>query len=74
MRLLALEPGDLKYFSRINDIEEAIEFLKGGVNVILYTGGRELYETTDKSDITELKERKHLYDMKVLSNFELYID
>ena len=71
MRLLALEPEDLKYFDRIKDLEEAIEFLESGVRVILFTGGREIYEVWSQR---ELQDQKQLHDEGVIAKFEIYID
>ena len=71
MRLLPLEPQDLVDFDRVEDMEMAKEFLKDHVKLVLYTGGREIYEVTEESDLLN---QKNLFDMKVISKFELYID
>lgn len=71
MRLLPLEPQDLADFDRVEDMEMAKEFLKDRVRLVLYTGGREIYEVEDESDLLD---QKRLFDMKIISKFELYID
>ena len=71
MRMLALEPKDLDYYERLKDMELAKEFLNDGVKLILYTGGREIYEIENLSDFLT---QKDLYDMKVIPKFDIYID
>ena len=71
MTKLNLEPRDLAYYERIEDLSLAEEFLKEGESLILFTGGRDIYEISNFSDYLN---QKKLYEMKVIQKMELYID
>lgn len=68
---LELEPSDLAEYERITDTSLAEEFLKEGEKLILFTGGRDIYEV---SNISDYLSQKRLYDMKVIQQLELYIE